>query len=417
MRVRRAWLLTALVVWPLRAADETVTPTELRPDAKLPDLALKVDLGERKFDLAEERRYGTEVVKFYSTEMRALQNPDLQRRVEAIAHRVITAAVLTGPKQVRLDKPAGPNDALTFTFRLLDTDEINAFSAWGGNLYVTRGMLEFCQSDDELAGIIAHEVAHSLYHHLREQVQKIQQYNTQQILALIAAAFMGVNVAHVAGIVQYVHLALLNGHSVENEAQADWAGCFYAYRAGYNPVGMITCFERLWRLYRNRPHAVELGAFQTHPWSDDRAASLEQQIRALGLPIDRRAVTNAMTAGVRSTPVEGGEPKVELLLGDAVLMQMAGGTTQATAEDRAADAALAVNKALNRGLRAAYVQMNRHDEVFVVRSNANLEAIPLFEIRQSDAIAAGLPLDQYAKKVYNRLVARCRQEEINRGAL
>ncbi|MCC7495560.1 MAG: M48 family metalloprotease [Fimbriimonadaceae bacterium] len=394
---------------------EPIVPTLLRPDAELPDRSLEVDLGERRYDLAEELRQGQQVVAFYTKEVPAWENPLQQKRVEAMAHRIITAARLVGPRQIRLDQPTGPPEELGFTFRLLDTDEINAFSAWGGNLFVTRGMIEFCQSDDELAGILAHEVAHSTYHHLREQVQRIQRYNTQQLLALIAAAFMGLDVSHVAGMVQYVHLALLNGHSVDAEAQADWAGCFYAYRAGFNPVGLITCFERLYRLYRSRPQPVELGAFQTHPWSDERAASLEKQIRALGLPVDRRAVTNAICAGVRLVG-EGAEAQAELLLGDQVLVQLVG-RQDTPAADRAADAALAINRALARGLRSTDLQVQRREGDYVIRTLTRLSPTDLVVLGEADAALQKQPLEPFARRVYHRFVARCRDEELNRGAL
>ncbi len=417
---RRVLAVTMLLCLGGAAAKDVVVPTELRPDASLPDIRLDVDLGERGYDLSEERRNGEEVIAFYNKEMGLVHDPVLQHRVELMGHRVITSAMGLGPRQVRLDKPADAkkSDELTFTFRILDSDEINAFSAWGGNIYVTRAMIEFCQSDDELAGILGHEVAHTMFHHLREQVRKVQRYNTQQILALIAAAFMGLNVAHVAGIVQWVHLALLNGHSVEDEAQADYAGCFYTYRAGYNPVGMITCFERLFRLYRSRPNAVDLGAFQTHPWSDERAASLEKQIRALGLPVDRRAVTNALTAGVRATPGGEGQPAtVELMLGDVPLMTVVAGIAKATPEDRAADAALAINRALSRGLRATDLRLVRTENGWLIRSLAKLRPLDLMEIREPDAAAAAVPIDTFATTVYRRFVARCRQEQINTGAL
>lgn len=403
----------------LFAAETPVEPKTLSPDAELPDRQVDVDLGERVYNLNEEIGNAKEVIAFYQKEVGLLDDPVQQARIEGIAHKVITAAWQVGPEQVRVDAPADEKSPaeLTFTFRILDSDEINAFSAWGGNIYITRGMLEFCQSDDELAGILAHETAHSLYHHLQDQVSQVKKFNTQQILALIAAAFMGVNVAHVAGIVQWVHLALLNGHSVEAEKQADWAGCYYAYRAGYNPVGMITCFERLHRLHMSRPHYDDLGAFQTHPWSDDRAEGLEQQIRDLGLPIDRRAVTNAITAGVRATPREEGPPKVELLLGDTLLLEMSG--ADRSAEDRAADAALAINRALNRGMKSRDLRLieNEPADGWMIRTITKLKPEDLFEVRPADAALVGKPTEQFANQVYQRFVARCRQEEINRGAL
>ena len=421
--VRLSWPLFVIPVLVLAVlADEAVSPQVLKPDAKLPDRPLEIDLGERGYDTAEEQGNAREVIDFYDKEVGLVNDPVQQARIEAIGHKIITAAIQVGPTQVRLDrKPdAKPEDdpPQTFCFRILNTDEINAFSAWGGNIFITKGMLEFCQSDDELAGILGHEVAHTMYHHLHDQVRKIQRYNTQEILALIAAAFMGVNVGHVAAMVQYVHLALFNGHSVEAERQADYAGCFYTYRAGYDPVGMITTFERLHRLMRSSPHYEDLGAFQTHPWSDERAEALEQEIQALGLPIDRRRVTNAMTAGVRMIDATDDEPAhAELLLGDATLATLANLDAGESAADRAADAALAINKALNQGLRAKDLRLAKRDDSWVVKSLVKLKTIELLTISPADAKLAGESEDEYAKLVHRRFVARCREEEVNRGAL
>lgn len=414
---RRALAVLLTLLAAALAGDRKVEPAILKPDAELPEINVEVDLGERRYDLGQEKQHAPEVINFYAKEVGLVNDPEQQARVEAIAHRIITAANRLGPVQVRLDAPGQtPGDGMEFCFRILDSDEINAFSAWGGNIYLTRGMIEFCQSDHELAGILGHEVAHSMYHHLRDQVRRIQQFNTQQILVMVAAAFMGVNVAHAGLITQYVHLALLNGHSVEAERQADWAGCFYTYRAGYDPVGMITCFERLERLYRSRPHAVELGAFQTHPWSDERARSLEAQIRQLGLPVDRRAVIRALTAEVRTTEAEGDTPaRVELLLGERLLFEPRWGTPEQTAEDRAADAALAINKALNRGLRSTDIRLVPAGESWLIRATARFEPINLLEVHPADA--AGGTTAELAGRVWRTLVAACRQEEITNGRL
>ncbi len=413
-------LVPALVLAAL--AGDAVTPKVLQPDAALPERPLEVELGERGYNLAEEQGNAKEVVAFYAKEVGTFNDPVQQARIEVIGHKIITAAAQVGPTQVRLDrKPDEKPDSdppQTYTFRVLDTDEVNAFSAWGGNIYITRGMLEFCQSDDEVAGILGHEVAHTTYHHLHDQVRKIQRYNTQEILALIAAAFMGVNVGHVAAMVQYVHLALFNGHSVESERQADYAGCYYAYRAGYDPVGMITTFERLHRLYQSRPHVKDLGAFQTHPWSDERAESLEQQIKTLGLPIDRRRVTNAMTAAVRDVAAtEDKTAYAELLLGDTPLANLANLDDLNTATDRAADAALAINKALNLGLRARDLRLVKQDDHWLIKAIVKLKTIELLALHDPDAALGSATAEEYAKLVHRRFLARCREEEVNRGAL
>lgn len=408
-------LAAALLATVSHAAEPPAEPTRLRPDANLPPRVIEVDLGEQRYSVGQEQREARQVVEFYRREVGFVEDPDTQRQIEFIGHRIITAAAILGPRQVAIDRDETP--PLRFTFRVVDSDDVNAFSTWDGNIYLTRGMIEFCQSDDELAGVLGHEVAHSMYHHLRHAVDRLRRYQQQQILAMILAGFMGVNVANVGQMMQFVHLAIFNGHSVEDERQADYAGCFYTYRAGYNPVGMITVFERLHRLYRRRPNPTFLGAFQTHPWSDERAEYLEAQIRAMGVPINRRAVTDALTAGVRVTPVEDGPPRVELVLGDEALCTLGDPGRSPSVEDRAADSALAINRALHRGLNSGQLRLEALSDHYVIRAVNRLQLLDLVELRPGDASLAGQSLDDYAHSVYLRFKAISRQDELVNGAL
>ena len=384
-------------------------PQVLRPDAKLPDRKVDVNLGERRYSQKEDEKGAKEVLAFYAKESRLVQDPRLQARVEGMLHVIITAAAQLGPKQVCTDA-ATPE--LTFTIRVLESKEINAFSAWGGNIFLTRAMVEFCQSDDELAGVIAHEVAHTMYHHLHDQAARMRRYQTQQILAMIAASFMGINVADAGIMAQYVYLALFNGHSVTDEAQSDWAGCFYAYRAGYNPVGMITTFERLHRYMMSQPVPTDMGAFQTHPWSDQRARTLEAQIRALGLTIDRSDVTQGLTAMVR---VDAAQRDVAVLyLDDSPLFGVAAAGDSDSAS-RAARLAVALNRALALGVRAGSLSLRETDGEWRIVGLARLKPVDLITLTPADAQIAGQPLATLAQSVFNRIQARCRQAEADSG--
>lgn len=414
-QTRRAPWWPALVLVLVRAAwCAPATPKVLAPDAPLPDITVTADLGEHVYSPREEERNAQDVLAFYAKAERLVQDAVLQNRIEAIAHRVITAAARLGPRQVRLD--GDPNAVPTFTFRILESRDINAFSAWNGNLFITRGMLDFCQSDDEIAGILAHETAHTMYHHLRDQTRRAQRYQQQQILAMVAAAFMGLNVAQAGVMAQYLYLALLNGHSVEAEAQSDYAGCLYAYRAGYNPVGMITVFERLHRWQMSQPMPVELGAFQTHPWSDQRARALDRQIRALGLPVNRREVTDGLTAQVRLLPGEGGAVRPCLVLGDELLLVVAA-DQGLSAESRATGLALTLNTALTQGVRSANFTLATGADTARAVALSRLRPLELLTVRAADAQLANTALATFAQTVFNRLLARCRREEIENGAL
>lgn len=415
-RLKWAWLLAplvvlgALLVAPLDGQE--VRALRIGPDATLPEVPLSIDLGERRYSQKEEEEGAKEVEEFYAQPGRVIYDERLQARLETMLHRIVTAAHELGPKQVPVDAEEAPPQ--TFTIRVLASSDVNAFSAWGGNIFITRGMLEFCQSDDELAGVIAHEVAHSTYRHLREQSARLRRYQAQQLLAMIAAGFMGINVADAGIMAQYVYLALFNGHSVSDEQQSDYAGVYYAYRAGYNPVGMITTFERLHRWQMTQPMPNDLGAFQTHPWSDARARALSAQLKELGLPIDRRSVTHTLTAMVRTSTNRPGAAL--LYVANAELFEVAA-EGERDGLTRAADMTLDLNQAFLVGLRSGSLSL-RHDEGeanWRIVGLAGLRGVHLITITPADAELGGEPLPEFAQRVYNRLRAAFRQAEVEAG--
>lgn len=177
--------------------------------------------------------------------------------------------------------------------RLLDTELVNAFSLPGGIIYVTRGLLEAVQSDHELAGVLAHEIAHNCTWDALKQADRNRDLFTGSVAAAIAAILVGagsdmVSTVFMAG--EYIRRGVLGGYSIEMETAADRNAVDYMVPTEYNPVGLLTFMERLAADYRREPH-VELGIFQTHPLATERVAALAEQISSRGLEINRRATT------------------------------------------------------------------------------------------------------------------------------
>ena len=406
------WLVLVLAVGCAAAwAQEPVVPRLLHPDAPLPDIKLDVDLGERTYSPKEEASAAAEVLREINKDphSRSFNDARVQARVEAIGWRIITAAKLVGPKQIPLDTPG---HELAFTFHVLDSPDINAFSVWNGNIFLSKALIDFCQSDDELAGIMGHECAHSMFHHLREQTRRAQQYNILQVLTTAAVGILSHDIASAGFMAQAFYMALFTGHTVDEEAQADWGGCYYAYRAGYNPVGLMTTMERLYRIEMASPMPKDIGMLKDHPWSDQRARSLELQIRSLGLPINRREVTAGLTSAVRLDPL--GKAAPALLLGDFPLLTVAAAEGQ-SAERRAAGLALTLNRALADNPRSSTLDLVADGAAWTIRGRGRGPAQALLTITAADAALTGEPLDSFADKVFRRFQARLRQAELELG--
>jgi predicted Zn-dependent protease len=162
---------------------------------------------------------------------------------------------------------------LTWRFAVLNTDEVNAFAAPGGYIYVTKGLMKMCGSDHELAGVVAHEMGHVDRKHSVRQAEKS---------GLMTALVIGMGLykktqkaAPFAAIAAY--FANLK-FSRNDEFEADACAVKYMHAAGYNPNGLLTFFDKI----NNDSKASKVTKyFSTHPPTTDRINAVKKQIAKL----------------------------------------------------------------------------------------------------------------------------------------
>ncbi|MBV9217451.1 MAG: M48 family metalloprotease [Acidobacteria bacterium] len=159
-----------------------------------------------------------------------------------------------------------------FTIKVIDSDEVNAFALPGGFFFVNKGLLLAADNEAELAGVMAHEIAHVAARHAMENQGKGTLINYGALAGMI---FGG---AIVSGILQngggiLAGLAELK-FSRAAEEEADRLGVQYLYAAGYDPHAMSTMFEKLAAQNKKKPGAVAK-LFSTHPQSLDRRDASE----------------------------------------------------------------------------------------------------------------------------------------------
>jgi predicted Zn-dependent protease len=190
---------------------------------------------------------------------------DGQERVNRIGQRVARASLR-------------PN--LRYSFHVMQSKEINAFSGPGGHIYVTTAMLNLA-NDDELASVLAHEVGHVVARH---SLKTIQQSQTLGGLANLFGSITGV-AGETAGqlgtaAATIVASGLLAVHNREEEREADFLGVRTMVKAGYNPEGMITMFQKLLRV--NRQNSDLLGSlFNDHPDAQERIDNTRYEINRM----------------------------------------------------------------------------------------------------------------------------------------
>ena len=190
----------------------------------------------------------------------------------------------------------------TWHFYVIEDKDVNAFSIPGGYVYVYSGLLKLIRSDDELAGVLGHEMTHAAHHHVQELSHEQSKMNTAMIIGLIAAALAKVptnDIANGATVASLAQQGVLNTQfSQAAEYDADYGGTFLMQKAGYNPVGMLTFMERLEDLERRSPEQ-NLGIFRNHPYTSARIVEIQKHLTAMGIPVtphDIRQVTNASQA-------------------------------------------------------------------------------------------------------------------------
>jgi beta-barrel assembly-enhancing protease len=177
-----------------------------------------------------------------------------------------------------------------FTIKVIDSDVVNAMSLPGGFFYVNSGLILSADEEAEMAGVMAHEIAHVCAHHgVREQTRA----NYAEIGALAASiaipGWAGYGIYEASGLA--IPLGLLT-FSREFEAQADYLGVQYMYRAGYDPQAFVTFFEKIQNLEKRKPGLVAK-AFSSHPQTPDRIEHSQEEIAKILPPRDEYVVTTS----------------------------------------------------------------------------------------------------------------------------
>ena len=159
---------------------------------------------------------------------------------------------------------------VTFTIKVIDSDEVNAFALPGGFFYVNKGLLLAADNEAELAGVMAHEIGHVAARHAMENQAKA---TIAEYAAMAGSIFIGgipgMIYQNTAG---FGLLGIFMKFSRSAEEEADRLGVQYMYAAGYDPNAMATMFEKLEAKNKKKPGLISR-AFATHPAPPDRRAA------------------------------------------------------------------------------------------------------------------------------------------------
>ena len=178
-----------------------------------------------------------------------------------------------------------------FTIKVIDSDEINAMALPGGFFYVNSGLILNADEEAELAGVMAHETAHVCAHHAAREMTRLNyvQIGMVPLIMLTGYTWTGYGIYEAAQLA--IPITFLE-FSREFEAQADYLGVQYMYRAGYDPQSFISFFEKVQALEKRKPGLVAK-AFSDHPQTPDRILHTQEEIARILPPKDEYTVTTS----------------------------------------------------------------------------------------------------------------------------
>ena len=239
------------------------------------------DIGNRKVAhrsiISQEKEVA--IGKQYATEIdrsaKLLKDPVITEYVNRVAQNLARNSDLKIP----------------LTVKVIDSPEINAFALPGGFLYVNTGLILAADEEDQIAGVMAHEIAHVAARHWASQMTKATILNYAMIPLIFTPmsypVYMGVSEAMSFGI----PMAFLK-FSRSDEAEADYLGIQYMYKAGYDPNSYVTFFGKVMEEERRNPGSVT-SIFMDHPPTPDRIVKSEEEIKTILPKRDQYLVTTS----------------------------------------------------------------------------------------------------------------------------
>jgi predicted Zn-dependent protease len=221
---------------------------------------------------------------WYTLDSQVRMGREFARQVEQSSHVITDPFVNEVVNRLGQNVQRNSDTHLPFTIKILDVEEPNAFALPGGYMFVNAGAILLADDESELAGVMAHEIGHVAACHAARQATR----GTLTQLAMIPVVIMtgglaGLGVSEAAN---YGIPAAFGKFSRGFEAQADYLGIQYMYKAGYDPNGMINFFEKLQALDKKRP-GLYMKLYGDHPQTPDRIAKSQREISDILPPRDQ----------------------------------------------------------------------------------------------------------------------------------
>jgi len=300
-----AWLLSFCLTIPAVAQSGTLAPSSRPPAAntdQTPDPTQSPDTptaatpanatsdtatatqgvhkgGKSDVDAIGNRNVGKRGLgDWYSTDTEIKMGKQYAMMVEQTARMVQDPVITEYVNRIGQNLVRNSDAKVPFTIKVIDSDEINAFALPGGFFYVNSGLILAADEEAELAGVMAHEIAHVAARHAMQQMTRIQ-YANMATIPLIFVGSWGVYEAASMAINLALPLTFMK-FSRGFESEADYLGVQYMYKTGYDPQAFISFFEKIEAKDKKKPGTLAR-AFASHPPTPDRIAKTQEEIKKI----------------------------------------------------------------------------------------------------------------------------------------
>ncbi len=264
---------------PPAAAPDTVKPNvdknQSQPVQEPDDSKVKHDGSRNDVDAIGNRKVGGRGMgNWYSLESEIRMGRGYAQQVESSVKLVQDPVVTEYVNRIGQNLVRNSDAQVPFTIKVIDSDEVNAFALPGGFFYVNSGLILAADEESELAGVMAHEIAHVAARHATRQMTRSQWANIGTIPLIFIGGGIGYAVQAAVGL--GLPLTFLS-FSRSFEQEADYLGLQYMYKSGYDPQAFVSFFEKVQAREKKKPGTLAK-AFSTHPQTPDRIEKSQEEI-------------------------------------------------------------------------------------------------------------------------------------------
>jgi predicted Zn-dependent protease len=242
------------------------------------DSKVKHDGSKKDVDAIGNRKIGGRGLgDWYSLETEINMGKQYAQQIEASVKLIQDPVVTEYVNRIGQNLVRNSDAQVPFTIKVIDSDEINAMALPGGFFYVNSGLILAADEEAEMAGVMAHEIAHVAARHITRQMTRGNWANIASVPLIFVGGGIGYAVRSAASLaLPMTFLSFSRGF----EAEADYLGLQYMYKTGYDPQAFVSFFEKVQAKEKKKPGTLAK-AFSTHPQTPDRIEKSQQEIATI----------------------------------------------------------------------------------------------------------------------------------------